>query len=344
MYYSDIKRIPDAKARKRTVGGLKRLRKVLSEQIPPKLNSDSLLLATWNIREFDSTAHGFRTLEPYFYIAEILNRFDLIAVQEVRDGLYPLQRLCKILGSWWDFIVTDVTLGKSGNAERMAFLYDKRKVSFCGLAAEFVLPKPQNDSQPPLQLARTPYRAGVRAGWAYLTLVTVHIYYGTSSPNDPRRLEEIRNLASLVAKHAPNFSCAPQYQPGAEPTPDNLVILGDFNIFRNTDASMKALADAGFKVPEGLQSLPGSNVDKNKHYDQIAYLKSLTRMKPTGKAGIFDFFEHVYQESAKSEYDGEYAGSPEKFRNWRTYQMSDHLPMWVEFAVDDSDAYLDSIV
>ena len=59
-----------------------------------------------------------------------------VAVQELRQSLYPLQRLQRILGSWWDFIVTDVTLGTSGNSERMAYLYDRRKGSFTGLAAE----------------------------------------------------------------------------------------------------------------------------------------------------------------------------------------------------------------
>ncbi len=71
-------------------------------------------------------------------------------MQDVRDWLYPLQRLQKMLGSWWDFLVTDVTLGASGNAERMANLYDRRKVNFTGLAAELVLPKEQNATEEPV--------------------------------------------------------------------------------------------------------------------------------------------------------------------------------------------------
>ncbi len=47
----------------------------------------TLLLATWNIREFDSGKYGYRDDEAYYYIAEILSRFDLIAIQEVRSGL-----------------------------------------------------------------------------------------------------------------------------------------------------------------------------------------------------------------------------------------------------------------
>lgn len=52
--------------------------------------TNTLLLATWNIREFDSGKYSYRGDDPYYYIAEILSRFDSIAIQEVRDGLYPL--------------------------------------------------------------------------------------------------------------------------------------------------------------------------------------------------------------------------------------------------------------
>ncbi len=118
-YYAGLKQIKDATVRKRTIAGLQRLRPALVAAIPPRTATDTLLLATWNIREFDAGQKAtFRGDEAYYYIAEILSRFDLIAVQEVRDGLYPLQRLQKMLGSWWDFLVTDVTLGASGNAER----------------------------------------------------------------------------------------------------------------------------------------------------------------------------------------------------------------------------------
>jgi hypothetical protein len=44
-----------------------------------------------------------------------------------------------------------------------------------------------------------------------------------------------------------------------------------------------------------LQSVPGSNIDRNKHYDQIANYRKLARLKPTGRAVVFDFSEHVYR-------------------------------------------------
>ena len=288
-YYAGLKQIKDAAVRHRTIAGLQRLRPALAEAIPPRTATDTLLLATWNIREFDAGQKAsFRGDEAYYYIAEILSRFDLIAVQEVRDGLYPLQRLKKLLGSWWDFLVTDVTLGTSGNSERMAYLYDRRKVDFTGLAAELVFPKPQGAMEDPVQMARSPYVAGFKAGWAYLTLATVHIYYGKSVAVDPRRLAEITDFSKTLAKHAGKLSSAPQYAADQKPVADNLIMLGDFNIFNRKDVTMEAISQAGFVVPPELQSVPGSNVDKNKHYDQIAYYQRLAHLKPTGKAGVFD--------------------------------------------------------
>ena len=344
-YYAGLKQIKDATVRKRTIAGLQRLRPALVAAIPPRTATDTLLLATWNIREFDAGQKAtFRGDEAYYYIAEILSRFDLIAVQEVRDGLYPLQRLQKMLGSWWDFLVTDVTLGASGNAERMPYLYDRRKVNFTGLAAELVLPKEKNGAEEPVQMARSPYLAGFRAGWAYLTLATVHIYYGKGVAVDPRRLAEITAFSKTLAKHASKLSGAPQYAPDQKPVADNLIMLGDFNIFNRKDVTMEAISQAGFVVPPELQSVPGSNVDKNKHYDQIAYYQRLTRLRPTGKAGIFDFFEHVYRLADEPEYALERVTKPGRsFKDWRTFRMSDHLPMWIELCIDDGDAYLDSL-
>ncbi|AZG14341.1 endonuclease/exonuclease/phosphatase family protein [Cupriavidus pauculus] len=343
-HYDCLEQITDTAVRARAIGGLTRLRQALAQEIPARTATDTLLLATWNIREFDSGKYGYRSDEAYLYIAEVLSRFDLIAVQEVRDGLYPLQRLQRMLGPWWGHLVTDVTLGASGNAERMAYLYDRRKVRFTGLAAELVLPPPGRSAPAPVQLARSPYLAGFQAGWAYLTLATVHIYYGTSRPDDARRLAEITAFSQTVAQAAGKLSAAPQPAPGAKPDPGNLILLGDFNIFNRRDVTMQAITKAGFIVPPELQSVPGSNVGKDRHYDQIAYFRQLSSMAPTGRAGVFDVFEHVYRLADADAYAAERQSRPGRsFKDWRTYRMSDHLPMWIEFGIDDADAWLEGL-
>ena len=158
----------------RIIGGLLRLRAQLDREIGIRSRDKTLRLATWNIREFDSASYGSRTTDAYYYIAEIVSRFDLVAVQEVRRDLRALKTLMSHLGSDWEYLVTDTTEGTRGNNERLAFVYDRRKVRFTGIAAELVLPPIRRDGVliPANQVARTPFTASFRSGWVSHNLVT----------------------------------------------------------------------------------------------------------------------------------------------------------------------------
>lgn len=118
------------------INNILELRKGMRAKILEKNLDKNLLIATWNIRDFDSNkfGHGPRLKESFYYIAEIISAFDLVAVQEVNKDLRAFNRLMYLLGPDWDFITTDVTEGKSGNSERMTFIYDVRRVSLISLA------------------------------------------------------------------------------------------------------------------------------------------------------------------------------------------------------------------
>ena len=328
--------------KQRVVSGMQRLRECFHAKGEPPLRTmdDTVIIATWNLREFGKSKFGYRGPEPYYYIASIIDRFDLVALQEIRS-LYALQHLCGLLGSHWSYLITDVTLGPGGNAERMAYLYDNRKVRFSGLAAELVLP--DKNKKTAVQLARSPYIAGFHAGWAQINLCTVHIYYGKALKDDPRRVREIKDLASTIATNARGYYSgrAPRNDDSSRRKPEDILLLGDFNIFNREDVTMEALTGAGFKVPEALGQIPGSNVERDKHYDQIAYYKQTATMQATGRAGVFDYFEHVYRDADASVYTSEVPKG--SFANWRTFQMSDHLPMWCEFRIDSMDEYLNQL-
>ena len=304
FYYAIKKTSPEV--RKRTAEGLLRLRQQLAEEVPQRTISDTLLLATWNIREFDSSKYGERDAEPLHYIAEIISHFDLVAVQEVREDLWALDEVQKMLGGWWKYIVTDVTYGTSGNGERMAFMYDSRKVVFGGLAGEVVLPDVRGKERS-LQFARTPFLCGFKASWTKFNLCTVHIYYGESKSDDPRRIKEIEDLAMLLADKARPPAEQPSRPEGAvtavrNTSPENLILLGDFNIFARGDKTFEGLTKAGFVVPDELQRLPGSNLDQSKFYDQIAFLVRPDRFGTTSKAGVFNFLKSVYPDEDQETY------------------------------------------
>ena len=294
FYYSIDGRKPEEK---RIAEGLLRLKDAFAtEKLPKRSVEETLLLATWNIREFDSEKYGERGEEPILYIAEIINQFDLVAVQEVRDNLKALNELMRYLGGWWGVLLTDVTQGHQGNRERMAFLYDKRKVNFGGFASEIVVPPVKRKGktlEPAHQLARTPFMVGFRCGWFKFTLCTTHILYGEGVAEDPDRIKEIEVLAKFLADRAKEKYAWSK----------NMILLGDFNIFDTTDKTMKALTDQGFFIPEQIKR-GASNALRNKHYDQIAFI---TPSIPQDKlelcgAGVFDFYQHVYRATEEETY------------------------------------------
>lgn len=330
--------------------GLLRLKDAFTESnLPQRMMGDTLMLGTWNIREFGKSKMGFRGMEPLYYIAEIIDRFDLVAVQEVREDLETLNRLLDILGGWWKVLLTDVTEGVPGNRERMAFLYDSRKIGFGGLAGEIVLPPVKKKKGKGYlaadQLVRTPYIVGFRAGWFKFTICTAHILYGEATAANPEREKEIRALARFLADRVAEDHAWAR----------NMILLGDFNIFKASDVTMKAVTDAGFVVPEQLQKLP-SNVPQNKHYDQIGFIApDVQESLELCRAGVLNYFDYVYRDEDEELY-GETMGSGyEKkkdgtkrdkkqrttyYRQWKTFQMSDHLPMWIELKIDFSKQYL----
>jgi len=325
---------------KRTATNLLELRQQLDNEVPRRSIFETLLLATWNIQAFGASS---RTGESLWYIEEILSRFDLIAVQEVKRDLGELDRVCKLLGPWLRYLVTDSSEGDGGNDERLAFLFDTRKVRFGGMAGEIVLP-PVKDKNgkvvKPDQLFRTPYIAGSKAGWFDFMLSTVHIKFGKNKRADPGRLTEIQQVAKFLAKRATQTGTWSR----------NMILLGDFNIFDAQSPTFKALMDAGFNIPDEIQSLPVTNVgSKPRIYDQIAFLLGDQQNIVPLRAGVLDFFETIYSDAKFTTYepglvkaDGSKPGNAKSYyrNHWRRRQMSDHLLMWVELPIEFAEPYL----
>ena len=155
---------------------------------------------------------------------------------EQADARAALDQVTGLLGGWWKYVVTDVTEAASGNGERMAFVYDRRRVAFGGLAGEIVLP-PEKVKTEVLQFARTPFVCGFRPA-------------GRRSTSARSTSTTARVSCSIAAGWRRSVS-RPSSWPSAPKTgaPDNLILLGDFNFFTAGDATLKAITDQAFRSP-----------------------------------------------------------------------------------------------
>ena len=226
----------------------------------------------------------------------------------------------------------------------MAFVYNKSKITFKHVAGELVLPKEKLvDGE--LQFARTPFCVSFQAKWFKFKLATVHILYGKGSVGTNRRLAEIESVADYLSRRSKKED-------------ESYILLGDFNIVKTSDATMKALEKSGFFIPDSIKQHP-TDLGQTKHYDQIAFHFKLSPemtvfSEGEQRAGAFNFAESVYTPDDMPIYKDSFPDkilqgkTPEELQSyymltWRTLQMSDHLPLWVELRTDFSNEYLTSL-
>ncbi len=319
-------------------GELSRLRRQLSRDIPRKTDRN-LLIATWNIREFGDltrkwdSANGDtpkRDLHALACIEEIVKRFDVVAIQEAQKRLAALRELLVGRGRNWAVILTDPVEDDKGDDERLAFLFDQSRVAVDGLACELVVPYSWSKAKRPKtgiaaialdrQFARTPYAVTFKRRSAIFTLVTLHVYWGSTSVQDvEERASELSSIATWLKEWARDPDTWDQ----------NLICLGDFNIDRSGSALWQAFTSTNLTTPVELQS-PNRQVGGRplEHfYDQISWFaeerdgsKPLLSLRYTDRAGLFDWSLTALADSGLT-------------RQQKSFRISDHYPLWVEFVV-----------
>jgi endonuclease/exonuclease/phosphatase family metal-dependent hydrolase len=305
------------------------LRAALDDEVPAKVLDRNLLVATWNLRHFGGLTERWRAgdddspkrdLHSVLVVAEVLRRFDVVALQEVRGDLKALRHALKALGPDWGFVVSDVTRGSAGNDERLGFLFDRRKVGISGLAGELVVPAEEFDRIDPgaldRQFARTPYAVAFRCGGRTFVLVTLHVLWG-DRPDE--RTPELRAVAEWLDEWARDVNALDH----------NIVALGDFNIDRRGDERYDALVSTGLEVPADLHAVPRTIFadpadPAEKFYDQIAWFTGAAGQPALSldyrRGGSFDFVDVALPRR----------GLTRASLSWR---ISDHHPLWAEFGL-----------
>jgi endonuclease/exonuclease/phosphatase family metal-dependent hydrolase len=295
---------------------------MLDATLPPKQLDHNLLIATWNIRAFGGLTRKWaagggdspkRDLRAVAAIKEIVSRFDVVAIQETKSELTAIRELLCGLGDDWGMIVTDVTRGAAGNNERLAYVFDRRRVNPSGLAAELVVPTDRRsvtDDAFDQQFARTPYAVSFASEGAPFILVTLHVKFGSARG----RVPELRAIARWLSEWA-------AWEHAFD---SNIIALGDFNIDRMGTDLHRAFTSTGLQLPADLESAPRTifgTGSKQRFYDQIAWFEGQNG-GPTlssieyRRGGFVNFLGLVYPSLSKTAL------------SWR---ISDHYPLWAEF-------------
>ncbi|MCP4567478.1 MAG: endonuclease/exonuclease/phosphatase family protein [FCB group bacterium] len=307
----------------KTAQGLKVLRqRIAKSKIPSSSLDESINLATWNVRDFGKKKRLDSSLH---FIAEIINQFDLVALVELRDNMSDLEKVMKILGPYWKIIFSDVLDDRGGNRERFAYLYDKRAVVPTGLAAEVDGPREKNketgEYESIVSWWRKPYMVSFRAGSFDFTLIAVHIRWGSGKN---ARIKPLGLLADWIHKRRGDKHVFDK----------DIIVMGDFNIPRHGDSLYRAITRKGLKMPASLLKLKGTNIDRKKVYDQILH-SPLHKSIVSPNGGVLDFYAGDFKPL--------FPGLKKKKSDF-TYQLSDHLPLWIQLNVDDEEVQLDQIL
>lgn len=310
--------------------GLLALKKRIdAAKIPSSKLDETINVAVWNIREFGKKR---RTKPAIHYIAEILGQFDLIALVELRDNLDDFGEVCRILGPSWDLVYSDWMEDAGGNKERTGFLYDRRAVTFNGLAAEVDAPRGKAGTE---YLAlqsfwRAPYMCSFRAGNFDFIAIATHARWGDSVEG---REAELGMLADWIDARLKSKAVEDH----------DIIVMGDFNTPKLDDKLFKALTRRGLQIPDSLLALKvgdvtvrGSNLGKDARYDHILHMPT-AKKRFTNFGGTLDFFisdARIKELFSNSDYT----------RIEFTYQLSDHFPVWVQIKTDIDGERLTQIV
>lgn len=159
---------------------------------------------TWNLMNLGKS----KTPEQITYIASILDKADIIAIQEVVTNPTGAQTTAKIhqelnnsTGSKWDYVISEPTQSSPYRSERYVYFFKTGSVKLKS--------KPYLDQHFAQQIEREPYVATFTYKGKEITLMNFHALPKKHQPET--EIKYFRNYPSLYSDH-------------------NLVFLGDFNL------------------------------------------------------------------------------------------------------------------
>jgi len=229
---------------------------------------DEISVATWNIQVFGRSK--ISKPEVMETIVDVIRRFDVIAIQEVRSSDQSIisQFLSMVNEDGYRYgVVVGPRLGRTSSKEQYLFLYDTSRIELID-GSVYTVPDPRD------RLHREPLVASFRVigalsgnPWTF-TLVNIH--------TDPDEVDvEVDALYDVVRLVRETDS------------EDDVILMGDLNAAPHELGELAGLPSLMWTVA----SQP-TNTRKTETYDNILFSGTSTR-EFTGAAGVLDL-EYEY--------------------------------------------------
>jgi len=247
----------------------------------------SISICSWNLKDFGISKND----NEIDFIASILTKYDVIAIQEVTTSHGGSQAVARLVdnmnrkGKSWDYAISDPTSSETGHSsERYAFVWNKKLVARIG--------KSWLDSYYAVEIDREPFFTTFRKDGKVFTLADFHA----------------KPKAKIPETDIKWFKFFPSAYPDL-----NLVFCGDFNC-PQTNTVFNSLKKLGYTTAfKGQKTSLRMKCLKNdclaSEYDQFFFDPNKIKLI---KSGV----EHFYK----------LFSSMDKAR-----EISDHLPIYMEF-------------
>lgn len=258
--------------------------------------SPTIKIATFNIQVFGTSK--LQKTPVMQVLADIVRRFDLVAIQEVRsvdDTILPqFSALINSTGVHYDFVIGP-RLGRSNSKEQYAILFDTSRIEVDPTSV-YTVPDPQDLLHREPMVARFRPR-GVPPNQAFtFSLVNIH----TDPDETAQELDALADVFRVVRDDGRRE--------------DDVIILGDLNV---DDRNLGRLG----QIPGMAWVISGlpTNTRGTSQYDNIVFDMNATR-EFVGRGGVFDFLREYNMTTDQA------------------LEISDHLPVWAEFSIYEGGA------
>lgn len=262
----------------------------------PVRSQQTILIASFNIQAFgEEKMKDMRVMER---IVAVIRQFDIVAIQEIRakDQTLIPRLLALVNANGAKYdYVIGPRLGRSSSQEQYAYVYDSTTVVTHTNATYTVEDKTDLLHREPL-VARFVTRVPPNVRPFSFSLVNIH--------TDPDEVKDEVRILHTVLKGIREF----EYLSASE---DDVILMGDLN------ANPRQFGDLA-KIPGIYWIIDNepTNTIRKSIYDNMIFDRGLTN-EYTGRSGVLDLME-MFQ-----------------IKTDEALRISDHLPIWAEFATTE---------